>query len=220
MNALQNENTQRPLKKIMVIDDEQNVLRSVRRELRDMAVEIFTYDDPFEAISDMVSLQPDVILSDVRMPGITGIKLMEEASVHLPNSERILLTGWSEPEDVINAINHGHVHYYMSKPWTTERLKQVVGRGFELSHLRAKNDELVEVTGRQNSELQALNGKLESKVIKRTDDLKKSYNDSIVAFTSLIDRRLSERKDGTRRVMRLCLDIAERMALSLSLIHI
>src|SRR5688572_16273390 len=80
---------------------------------------ILTANTTAEA-SDFLQKNPDisVILCDQRMPDKTGVEFFEEIRKDFPNPVRILITGYTDIEDVINAINRGHIFRYIRKPWT------------------------------------------------------------------------------------------------------
>jgi response regulator RpfG family c-di-GMP phosphodiesterase len=132
--------------KILCVDDEVDNLDALERIFRK------TYQ-VYKAISakDAVLLlksHPDVsvIISDQRMPGISGVEFLEGTVLTHPESIRILLTGYTDIESVITAINKGQIFRYITKPWDTTDLTNTVDRAFEKfqlrQELRQKNEEL------------------------------------------------------------------------------
>jgi diguanylate cyclase (GGDEF)-like protein len=109
----------------------------------------------------------DVVLTDQKMPRRTGTELLDWARQHRPETVRLLMTGYSELEDAIDAINRGHVYHYLTKPWRAEGLLQVVRNAREKRELERKRDELL-------AELLRLNRELEHRVGERTQELEEA----------------------------------------------
>lgn len=199
---------------IFLIDDESAILRALSRELNDIDANIHLFDGALGALARVESCNPDVIVSDVRMPGMDGIELMEKMSDVLPLSERILLTGYADMEAAINAINKGRVHYYLEKPWDKEQLRRVVNKGIRLSRLRQRNQYLEQLTQDQNVQLQEWNDKLELKVEARTQLLKESYQSTISTFSGLVEQRMHEHQSNSRDVAEYCVEVGKLLNFS------
>lgn len=203
---------QKPI--IFLIDDESAILRALSRELNDIDANIHLFDGALDALARVESCSPDVIVSDVRMPEMDGIELMEKISDVLPLSERILLTGYADMEAAINAINRGRVHYYLEKPWDKEHLRRVVDKGIRLSRLRQRNQYLEQLTQDQNAQLQEWNDKLELKVEARTQLLKESYQSTISTFSALVEQRMHEHQSNSRDVADYCVEVGKLLNFS------
>ncbi len=200
--------------KILIVDDEDLVLRSLARELGDLAADVIAFSEPLKALEYIQSNNADLLISDVRMPQIDGIELMERASQIQPALQRVVLTGYTEIDSVISAINRGRIHYYLEKPWDTVRLLEVVDKCLELSQLRKRNKALEELTKQQNLKLQRWNNELEEQVTKRTNQLNESYTSTVTTFASLVETRMHEHQSSSRDVMLLCLKIAKKLDLN------
>src|SRR5207237_9300685 len=109
----------------------------------------------------------DILLSDQKMPRRTGVQLLEWARQHSPQTIRLLMTGYSELEDAVEAINRGHVYYYLLKPWRTEDLLQVLRNAADKFQLERKHERYLE-------ELWQLNRELEKRVAERTRELEEA----------------------------------------------
>jgi diguanylate cyclase (GGDEF)-like protein len=109
----------------------------------------------------------DIILTDQRMPRQTGIQLLEWARQNYPQTVRLLMTGFAELEDAVEAINKGHVYHYLMKPCRTEELLQVLRNAAEKLRLERERVSLIE-------ELRRLNLELEERVRERTRELEES----------------------------------------------
>jgi diguanylate cyclase (GGDEF)-like protein len=109
----------------------------------------------------------DVILTDQNMPQQSGIQLLEWVRQHHPRTVRLLMTGYAELEDTIDAINRGQVYHFLLKPWRTEELLQIVRNAAEKRSLELSRDQLLE-------QLRVLNSELEQRVLERTRDLQEA----------------------------------------------
>lgn len=198
---------------IMLVDDESAILRALSRELKDVDAEIHIFEGAQAALDNIEEIKPDVVISDVRMPGMDGIELMEKISTIMPLSERVLLTGYADMDASIGAINKGRVHYYLEKPWDKDQLQRVVDKGIRLSQLRKRNEYLEQLTHEQNTQLQQWNNELEHTVEARTKLLKESYQDSINTFSSMVEQRMHEHQSNSRQVADLCRAIADSLGL-------
>ena len=85
----------------------------------------------------------DILLTDQRMPRRTGVQLLEWAREHAPRTIRLLMTGFSELEDAIEAINRGNVYYYFIKPWRPDDLLQILRNAADKLHLEEKREQLL-----------------------------------------------------------------------------
>ncbi|HEV7232389.1 MAG TPA: response regulator, partial [Bacteroidia bacterium] len=95
----------------------------------------------------------NIILTDQRMPGTTGVEFLESIIADYPNPIRILITGYADIQAVINAINKGQVFRYITKPWEETELKIVLENAYEVYSLREANRELTEKLMLANEQL-------------------------------------------------------------------
>ncbi len=133
--------------KILLVDDEEANVRLLKRVLSDEY-------DTIEALSGQEGLnllkEHDIslIITDQRMPGMTGVQLLKESLTVRPEAIRILLTGYTDVQALIDAINSGHVYKYVPKPWDRDELKVTVRRAIETYELKQRNTQLVhDLTG-------------------------------------------------------------------------
>jgi len=113
---------------IIIVDDEQPILSSLKSLLRKEDYDITIVDNPKEAIGLLFRNKYDIIISDMRMPEINGIAVLEKAAEFNPNSFRIILSGYEDKNIVFGAIAVGYAHAYMLKPWEDNFLKDVLKR--------------------------------------------------------------------------------------------
>ena len=107
-----------------------------------------------------------LILSDQRMPGVSGAEVLARARELAPHAERIMITGYCEPDDIMAAINEGHVYRYILKPWFSGELRIAINQGVERYQLKEENRALF-------SALEAKNVELAELVSSRTLELRK-----------------------------------------------
>ena len=133
---------QRP--RILIVDDEEAILETMTFTFMDL-YEVLTTSDPAQALEILEENQPvAVVITDQRMPGMTGVELLRETYERFPETVRIILTGFADSEATIQAINAGHIYGYVNKPWEPDELKAIVRRATELHLLTLENRRLVE----------------------------------------------------------------------------
>jgi len=138
---------------VLVVDDEHDVLSSIRNWLR-IDYRVITYQRGAEALEYLRSGQSaDVILSDQRMPELTGVEVLRLAKAIRPETTRLLFTAYTDIRIVIDAINQGHVFRYLAKPCDPEELAVVVRQAVEHHNLIVEKNRLL-------AELQETNAKL------------------------------------------------------------
>jgi diguanylate cyclase (GGDEF)-like protein len=154
---------------LLIVDDEPYILPTLVALLSPY-YEVMTADssDAAEKIFQKRSL--DIILTDQKMPRGTGIELLEWVRQHSPQTIRLLMTGYADLEDAVEAINRGHVYYYLLKPWRTEELLQILRNAAEKFDLERNHDELLR-------QLEKANRELEERVTQRTLELERANAD-------------------------------------------
>jgi response regulator RpfG family c-di-GMP phosphodiesterase len=95
------------------------------------------------------------VITDQRMPEMTGVEFLARVYERHPNTTRIILTGYADGDSMVRAINEGHVYAYVAKPWEPDALKQLVHRAVELHRLRMQNERLLDDVQQANRFLAA-----------------------------------------------------------------
>ena len=108
--------TENKKSKVLIVDDEQSILNALFRSLRD-EFDVLLSLSGASALEIMREQEISVILTDQRMAGMDGIKLLAKAMDIQPDTVRVLITGYTDIETVIDAINDGQIFYYIQKPW-------------------------------------------------------------------------------------------------------
>jgi DNA-binding NtrC family response regulator len=141
---------------VLYVDDEINNLNSFKAAFR-RDFEIYTAQSAREGRKVLDSNEIGVIITDQRMPGMTGIEFLESILAIYPDTIRILLTGFSDMNAVMDAINRGQVYKYLVKPWQNDELKLYIQNALEIYHLRKENKDLAHKLQLANKELELLN---------------------------------------------------------------
>jgi len=139
--------------KVLYIDDEIHNLIAFKASFRRDFI-VFTAESAEEGRLILEQNEVHVILSDQRMPKMTGIEFFESIIPAFPDPIRILITGYTDINAVIDAINRGQVYKYLTKPWNDSEVKNFIDKAFEVYKLRKENIQLTK-------KLIDVNGKLE-----------------------------------------------------------
>lgn len=113
--------------KILLVDDEERILRSLSMLLRTQ-YQIFATSDGHEALRILKQEKVHVIISDQRMPIMTGTELLRQAKEIAPDTIRILLTGYSDADAALDALNDGEIFRYINKPWGPKELRETIAQ--------------------------------------------------------------------------------------------
>jgi DNA-binding NtrC family response regulator len=116
--------------KILIVDDEASNLRALERLFR-TEYDVLTAGSGADALSLLEHHDMALLIADQRMPEMSGVELMRRTARLRPHMVRILLTGYTDVDSLIEAINSGHVYKYITKPWGNDDLLLTVARALE-----------------------------------------------------------------------------------------
>jgi diguanylate cyclase (GGDEF)-like protein len=150
----------------LLVDDEAYLLPTLQALLA-AEFDVRTATSAEEAQAVLASGAVDILLTDQRMPRRSGTELLEWARRHTPRTIRLLMTGYSELDDAVEAINRGHVYHYLLKPWRPQDVLQVFRNAADKFALERERERHLE-------ELQELNRELERRVAERTRELEEA----------------------------------------------
>jgi len=172
--------------RILIVDDEEAILETMTFTFMDL-YEVLTTSDPTQALQIMEENQPiAVVITDQRMPGMTGVELLSETYQRFPETIRIILTGFADAEATVKAINDGHIYGYVNKPWEPDELKAIVKRATELHLLTRENRSLVDELRYANLFLAAVMDRLRTGAIALDrDGIVRAVNQPAKAFIGL-----------------------------------
>lgn len=211
---------------VLLVDDEPNILQALQRLLRRETFRIVTAGSGEEALQLLSQLRGvAVILSDMRMPYMNGSEFLKRSREFAPESVRILLTGYSDISDAVDAVNQGGISRYLSKPWNDTDLLQTLRTAVESYTLNHENKKLQELVRRQNKELQDWNQNLKERVLQQTaavrqknEELhnsvkqqKEAFQSLISSFSSLVEMRGTRSRQHAANVAKLSVLVAGEM---------
>lgn len=136
---------------VLYVDDEENNLISFKATFR-LKYKIYTALSGADALQLITQHPIDIIITDQRMPQMTGVEFLEEVIKVNPDPMRILLTGYADMSAVVDAVNKGKIFHYLSKPWSEEELDETIRRAYEIFSERKKIKESfsqLEITNEQ-----------------------------------------------------------------------
>ncbi len=141
---------------ILLIDDELANLEALTRLLEE-EYDVIKSENGFEALNilkdESCSKKINLIISDQRMPGMTGVELLKQTISIVPNAIRIILTGFMDVKDIIDSINEGHIYKFLLKPLEADELLISVKRALETYELKMKNIKLIDELKQTNKKL-------------------------------------------------------------------
>ncbi|MFP4474505.1 MAG: HD domain-containing phosphohydrolase [Desulfatibacillaceae bacterium] len=215
---------------VLLVDDEKSITNALKRLFRKESFTLYTAGNGEDGIGVLKTLGRPVslIISDQRMPVMDGVQFLEKAQELAPHAIRFLLTGYSDLSTVVDAVNKGQIHRYLTKPWDDNQLVLEVRQALTQYDLVAENRRLFALTHLQNRQLSDWNRKLEQRVADRTRELRDtnrrldvlareleaSLYDTVCAFSSILRIQSPALSLHCRRVGRLSRDIALRLGLS------
>ena len=135
---------------IIFIDDDPRILRSLNTIFRD-SHNVYTTEDPAEFREKIASIPMDVIVCDQKMPDVSGTELLAEVRQNVPDAMRILLTGYADRDDVLDAINEGEIYRYITKPWDTQDLLRTIADATNIARALRQMRALQPLEGEEES---------------------------------------------------------------------
>ena len=142
--------------RILLVDDESNVLSALKRALFDEPLEIISVTSAEEALEIMQKQHFKVVVSDERMIGMQGSEFLSQVREHYPQTLRIMLTGHATLEAAMKAVNEGEIYRFFSKPWNDHELKFAIRSAIEKFDLESENRRLLATVKQQSLEFKVL----------------------------------------------------------------
>lgn len=147
---------------LLLVDDEPNILSALRRSLRRSGHRILTAGSGAEGLLMLESEVVDIIISDQRMPNMTGVEFLRRAKAHWPQTMRISLSGYTDLASISDAINEGAVFKFITKPWDDTALLATVQEAFARKRSQDKTRQLQQALALANEEQTRVNARLSS----------------------------------------------------------
>src|SRR6266571_7279996 len=136
---------------LLFVDDEEGVLHSLRRIFMEENYEILTALSADQALAVMEKVRVHLVVTDHRMPGVTGAELLKEIKLSWPETIRIMLTGYADVQSIMGAVKDGAVYKFITKPWNDEDLRLTVSLALQQYVLIQENRHLKEVAKYQQA---------------------------------------------------------------------
>lgn len=218
---------------LLFLDDEPNILKALRRIFFEDEYIIETFENGEDALDFLEMNDVELIISDQRMPEMTGTEFLAKARELKPDVIRIILTGYADLDAAVDAINDGQIYKFIFKPWNDEELRSTVHRALEFYDLERENERLMAEIMQKNAELEEWNKKLGQKVKERTSlivqknlelgRLNKSLETSLIStvkvFVNLMELIDPEVSAHARRVTSFATTVAEQYGLAVDQIQ-
>ncbi|MGH0028777.1 MAG: HD domain-containing phosphohydrolase [Myxococcota bacterium] len=180
---------------VLFVDDEVNILKALQRLLRMEDMNVLSASRASEAMELLEKHPCQVVVTDQRMPEMSGVDFLAQVREHHPDMVRMMLTGYTEMNVAVDAINRGEIYRLITKPWNDDELRATIRQAFDHADLKAEIKRLNQVTREQNFKLQDMNRNLEGKVRDRTKQLADKHLQLRTAYVQTI-RALAEAVDA------------------------
>jgi diguanylate cyclase (GGDEF)-like protein/PAS domain S-box-containing protein len=164
----------KPSRRLLLVDDEPNILNALKRLMRRDGYQILTASSGKEGLDVLAQHDIDVIVSDQRMPGMTGVEFLRTVKNLYPDTVRIVLSGFTELQTVTDAVNEGAIYKFLTKPWDDQQLREHVAKAFQDKEMADENRRLGLEVRAANHELAKANRQLEELLRQKQQQIKRS----------------------------------------------
>jgi CheY-like chemotaxis protein len=158
---------------LLLVDDEPSILSSLRRLLRGDGYRILTANSGSEGLQILAENAVDVIVSDQRMPEMTGVEFLRTVRQLYPDTVRIVLSGFTELQTVTDAVNAGAIYKFLTKPWDDEQLRSHIQEAVAYSAMANENRLLALQVRTANQKLAAVNRQLETVLARQQSEIER-----------------------------------------------
>lgn len=157
---------------LLLVDDEANVIQALKRLFRKEAIAILSATSAKQALEILEERPVDILLTDHRMPEMSGVELLSIVKERYPDTLRMILTGYTDLDTIAQCVNQGQIYKFFLKPWDDSQLILEIRQALEYRNLLQANTRLNETIRARNAELKRMNDHLEELVEERTRELK------------------------------------------------
>jgi diguanylate cyclase (GGDEF)-like protein len=154
---------------LLLLDDEANILTSLKRLLRRDGYTILIANNSTEAFGLLAANTVGVIVSDQRMPDMTGTEFLSRVKELYPDTVRMVLSGYTDLQSVIEAINEGSIYRFLTKPWDDDQLRGAIREAFQQQEMAQENALLNQQNREHSARLLEMNAQLECLLSLKTD---------------------------------------------------
>jgi diguanylate cyclase (GGDEF)-like protein/PAS domain S-box-containing protein len=170
---------------LLLVDDEESIVSSLKRLLRRDGYHIVTATSGEQGLQRLAENAVDVILSDQRMPGMTGVEFLRRAKELYPETVRMVLSGYTELQSITDAINEGAIYKFLTKPWDDERLRGHIAEAFSSREMVDENQRLGSAVVVANHELSEVNDRLQKLLASQNERITREESSLTVAREAL-----------------------------------
>ena len=206
---------------VLVVDNEEETRLALTLLSRREGYRTLTAVNAKEATGHLEHEHIAVVVTEQRLPGITGIEFLRSARERWPDTVRILLTAYSDTATAIASINEAHVYRYMTKPWNRAEMQSVIRDSVRFHELQRDSRRLYELTVSQALQLRTLNEELQAKVARHTSEIENKNSelednllDMLRLLVSVQELRHLEADGHTQRMAEAARWLAQALGLS------
>jgi FixJ family two-component response regulator len=164
----EHDDTAQPADTLLIVDDEANIHSALGRLFRRDGYRLLHAESGGQALALLAKHEVGVILSDQRMPDMSGTQFLARARERWPDSVRIMLSGYTDLACVTESVNQGAIHKFLTKPWDDDMLREAVREAFQLHRVTRENTRLNAALRAANADLTRWNQELEQRVAEKT----------------------------------------------------
>jgi DNA-binding NtrC family response regulator len=192
---------------ILFVDDEENVVRSLKRSFIDKPVTVFGTTDPFWALEIIEKNNICVLVTDLKMPKLSGLDLIREVDKKHPEIVKIVLTAYYQVPTILSAIQSGQIFGYLTKPWKfDEEFFSTIVKAFKYYHELKKKTCYCDITLQERDKLENELNKLrqENEMLeqstRRYKTLLKSFNDAFIGYVRHINNIIKRSENSNKSI--------------------
>jgi two-component system NtrC family sensor kinase len=182
--------------RVLLVDDDDHVRRALKRALRRAACELLEAGDATHALETLRREPVHVVVSDYRMPGMSGIEFLREVKERWPRIQRVLLTGQADTAAIEEAVNRSEIFRFIWKPWDDPQLLLTIQNAIDQYWVVEENARLSDLLTERNTQLELANRELEEKVEQRSRALVRAATEWRACFDAIADPLAIVRPDG------------------------
>ncbi len=181
---------------LLIVDDDEHVRRALKRVLKRSRCALHEAPDADQALAILGAHTVHVVVSDYRMPGMSGVEFLRIVKERWPRAQRVLLTGQADTAAIEEAVNQSEIFRFIWKPWDDGHLLLTIQSAIDQYWLVEENAQLSELLTQRNAELELANRDLEAKVEQRSRALRRAAEEWRACFDAISDPLAIVRPDG------------------------
>ncbi len=196
---------------ILIVDDDEFLLKTIVRSLSKENYDVLVAQGSEEALKVLSSTPTRVVVSDMRMPGMSGLEFLAVVRERWPRIMRLMFTADDRAVTASQAVNNAEVYRFLTKPFHIEELSEAIYQALSYSYLEEEKERLVRTVEEQNRVLLETNVHLEKTVAERTQDLRLSYLATVIALSEAVEAKDPYTRGHSERVASMAAEIARAM---------